>query len=129
MSTGGARAGYARFGHRLEWGEQQVLYLVSGTLRARELLSKPHEEFVQFVQKTIVPSLQLLVQFRSEGTLLAGGVRASTQDVVMVLSLPGAESHLVVRRLLTQLPMFPYYDWQVTPLESFEEWARQFNAG
>src|SRR5262249_2900445 len=110
-------------------GEQQMLYLVSGTLRTRELLSRPHEEFVQFVQKTVVPSLQLLIQFRSEGKLLAGGVRASSQDLVFVLHLPDAESHIVVRHLLLQLPIFHHYDWQVTPLESFEEWARQFNAG
>jgi hypothetical protein len=35
---------------------------------------------------------------------------------------------MVVRHLLTQLPIFPLYDWQVTPLEPFEEWAGQFNA-
>jgi hypothetical protein len=92
------------------------------------LLSRPHEEFVQFMMKTVVPSLQLLTQFQSEGALLAGGVRASSQDLVIVLSLPPAESHMVVRNLLTQLPIFTHYDWQVTPLEPFEEWARQFNA-
>jgi hypothetical protein len=35
---------------------------------------------------------------------------------------------MVVRNLLTQLPIFPLFDWQVTPLETFEEWAGQLNA-
>src|SRR6516225_6727484 len=101
-----------------------MLYLVSGTLNHRELLHLPHEDFVPVVQKVVGPSLQLLGQFQREGKLLAGGVRASSQELVFILSLPPAASHLVVRGLLVQLPIFPHYDWQVTPLESFEEWGR-----
>ncbi len=103
-----------------------MLYLVTGTLNNRELLHRPHEEFVQVVQRVVVPSLQLLIQFDGEGKLLGGGIRASSADPVFILSLPSAESHIVVRRLLAQLPIFAHYDWQVTPLESFEDWARQF---
>jgi hypothetical protein len=105
-----------------------MLYLVSGSLSARELLHRPHEEFVELLKKTVAPSLQLLIQFQCEGTLLAGGFRASSRDLVFILSLPHAESHLMVRNLLVQLPVFGLYEWQVTPLESFKELASEINA-
>jgi hypothetical protein len=79
------------------------------------------------VQKVVSPSLQLLAQFQGEGKLLAGGFRASSQDPVFILSLPANESHMVVRHLLLQLPIFGYYRWEITPLESLEDWNSLFS--
>src|SRR5262245_13787638 len=100
-----------------------MLYLVSGTLDRREFLTLPHEELVDWVRTVIVPSAAILKQLRAEGKLLAGGVRAGTPDLLFVLDL-AADSHLAVRRLLMQLPMFAHWRWEVTALESFEEWSQ-----
>jgi hypothetical protein len=78
---------------------------------------------VELVHEILVPSLQVLVQLQKEGKLLAGGIRAGSQDVVFILRLPAAESHRVVRQLLVQMPMYGHYRWEVTPLESFDEWV------
>ena len=97
-----------------------MLYLVSATLQSRELIAAPHEQFREMIQKVVVPSFDLLLQFQAEGKILAGGMRASSPDLVFILDLP-ADSHLAVRRLLFQLPIFGHYRWEVTPLESFKE--------
>jgi hypothetical protein len=99
-----------------------MLYLVTGKLVNREPMSKPHEEFVEFLRDAIRPSLTLLEQFRSEGLLLAGGVRAGAQSLVFILEMPPAQSHIEVRRLLLQLRVFANFEWDVAPLESFQDW-------
>ena len=100
-----------------------MLYLVSGTMHSRDLLSRPHEEFIEVVKGKVAPSLKLIEQFQKEGMLLAGGIPAGSQDLVFILNLPVGETHFAVRRLLLQLPIFPFYQWQVKPLETFEEWS------
>lgn len=104
-----------------------MLYLVSGSMISRELLSGPHEQFRDLVQKMVVPSIKMLTDLMGEGKLLAGGVRAGSPDVVLILELTG-ESHIMVRRQLHQLPIFPLYRWEVTPLESFEDWTKLFGS-
>lgn len=99
-----------------------MLYLVTGKLATRELLTGPHEETVQVFQNRILPSISLLLELQAAGQVLAGGVPAGTREVVFILRLAAGESHLSIRRLLYRLPVFPHYEWDVTPLESFDEW-------
>src|SRR5437660_3346782 len=98
-----------------------MLYLVSGELLDHGLLNAPHEEFVQLIRKVILPSLELIVRHQEVGTVVAGGVPAGSQRVVLIVDVKG-ESHRAVRQLLVGLPLFGYYRWEVTPLESFQEW-------
>lgn len=98
-----------------------MLYLVSGELHNYGLLNLPHEEFVQLIRKVFAPSLELIVQQQAAGKLVAGGIPAASQRLIFVLDLK-AESQLAVRQFLNGLPIFPYYRWEVTPLESFQEW-------
>ena len=98
-----------------------MLYLVSGELHSPGLLNLPHEEFVQLIRRVIGPSLELIVQHQEAGAIVAGGVPTGTQRVVMVADVKG-DSHMAVRHLLAGLPVFSYYRWDVTPLESFREW-------
>lgn len=98
-----------------------MLYHIVGTLQTREPAG-PQAEFREFVQKIALPSINQLVQFQSEGKLLAGGIRASSQEFIFILDSPGA-SHMAIRRLLFQLPIFGHCQWQVTPLESFKDWT------
>jgi hypothetical protein len=98
-----------------------MLYLVSGELHDYGLLNAPHEEFVQMIRKVVAPSLELIVQHQEAGKIVGGGVPAGSQRVVLIVDLKG-ESHRAVRQLLVGLPIFGYYRWEVTPLESFQEW-------
>lgn len=100
-----------------------MLYLVSATLVNREPLAKAHGEFVEFLRAHVAPSLDALERFRQAGQLLAGGVVAGSPDLVFILKLDNIDSHLAVRQLLFELPIFTFYQWEVRPLESFAEWG------
>ena len=63
------------------------------------------------------------------GLDVAGGYVAGGRDLVMIIDLKPADSHLAVRGFLSSLPILDYYDWQVTPLESFEEALQAFTQG
>lgn len=76
--------------------------------------------FQEHLQKVIVPTFHVLAQWREDGKLLAGGVPAASQQVLLVLEL-AATSHIEVRRTLFHLAIFDQFSWEVTPLESFEE--------
>jgi Muconolactone delta-isomerase len=99
-----------------------MLYLVTAELHNYALLNAPHEEFVQLMRRVIAPSLELIGEHQEAGKIVAGGVLAASQKLVFILDLPKAESHLSVRQFLHGLPIFGYYRWEVTPLESFHEW-------
>jgi hypothetical protein len=100
-------------------------YLITGKLaRADEVLRLPHEEFVQLIKSRIAPTLQMLVGENSHGKVIGGGMPAGGRDFVMIVDLKGHDSHRCVRQFLWALPLFPYYDWDVTPLESFQEMAQ-----
>src|SRR5262245_22146891 len=101
-------------------------YLITGKLfRAAEVLSLPHDQFVEFTRSRLVPALRLLVEGKARGQVVAGGTPAGGRDCVMIVDLPG-DSHAGVRNFLDSLPIFDYYEWQVTPLETFEEWLSGF---
>ena len=60
------------------------------------------------------------------GRVLAGGIPAGQQGVVMIVDLHAHDSHGCVRHFLTSLPIFSYYDWEVTPLETYTELLQSF---
>jgi hypothetical protein len=102
-------------------------YFITGKLsRKHEVLGLPHAEFVQLVQTKVVPSLKILAGENPHGKVLAGGVPAGSRNLVMIVDLRGQDSHRCVRSFLTSLPMFEYYDWEVTPLETLEELVQAF---
>ena len=101
-------------------------YLIVGKLSRKDLLHLPHAEFVQGIQTKVVPSLQALLQETSAGKVLAGGLPAGGRDLVMIVDLKGRDSHGCVRSFLASLPLFEFYDWETTPLETFEEFLRPF---
>jgi hypothetical protein len=98
-------------------------YLITGRLSGNDDHRRlPHEEFVQAVQTKIGPTLTLLADEHAK--VLAGGVPAGSQDLVMIVDLKGNDSHRCVRRFLVTLPVFDAYDWTVVPLETFAELAQ-----
>lgn len=97
-------------------------YLISGKMiRVTESLSLPREQFVDLIRSRFVPAFQMLAEAKGLGKILAGGTPAGSRDCVMIVDLVG-DSHLAVRQFLSALPVFDYYEWNVTPLETFEEW-------
>jgi hypothetical protein len=82
----------------------------------------PHDEFVKLMRNTVFASLEELIQLQKAGEIVGGGIPAGSQDVVFILKLATASSHLAVRQRLFRLPIFNHLHWEVTPLESFDEW-------
>jgi muconolactone delta-isomerase len=99
-----------------------MLYHVRGTLAQAQLRAATHAEFLELVRSLVRPTVALLEGFRRDGRVAAGGVVAGTADVLLILDLPDGSPHAAVRHLLTQLPLFGHYTWDVTPLEGFSDW-------
>jgi hypothetical protein len=96
-------------------------YQITGKFMAPELLHLPHAEWLKMVNTKLVPTLQILTGPNPHGEVLAGGYVAGSRDLVMMVDLKPANTHLAVRGFLSSLPIFDFYDWQVMPLDSFQE--------
>lgn len=98
-------------------------YFIRGKLaRTQEILAMKHEEFLDLLRSKVGPSIKmLLAKDNPHGTVLCGGTPAGGKDVLLMVDLSGRDSHAPVRRFLMSLPIFDYYEWEATPLESLEE--------
>src|SRR5690242_15920536 len=103
-------------------------YLITGKLaRGRDVLGMSHDDFIQFVRSKVAPSLKMVVGQSPHGKILAGGMPAGGRDVVLIADLRAQDSHRIVRQFLVSLPIYDYYEWQVTPLETFEELVKSYD--
>lgn len=102
-----------------------MIYHLNGTLIRQDILRLAHEEYVQLIASKLVPTLRILTADASGVRVLAGGAPAGSRNLMMIVDLQG-DSHRAVRQFLASLPLFEYYEWHTTPLESFEEMARAF---
>ena len=98
-----------------------MYYHIQGKLIATDLVRLTHEEFVHMIQSKVKPTLRALCSDTTHGKVLAGGMPAGGRDIVMIVDLKNAESHAAVRQFLVSLAVFDYYEWETTPLETFEE--------
>jgi hypothetical protein len=96
-------------------------YLITGNLARKEVLGMAHADFVKVVQSAVAPTLSMLAEANPDRKVLAGGLPAGSRDVVMIVDLRSEGSHHCVREFLMSLPIFEYFDWHATPLETFEE--------
>jgi hypothetical protein len=101
-------------------------YQITGRFIAPDLMRLPREEFIKLLHSKLVPSLRVLANPNPHGEVLAGGFIAGSRDLVLTVDLKAHGSHRIVRDFLSSLPIIDYYEWQVTPLESFEEALQQF---
>jgi hypothetical protein len=102
-----------------------MLYHITGKLIRQDILSMPHEAYVELMQSKLVPMLRILTTATPSMKVLAGGAPAGGRDLIIIVDLQ-ADSHRAVRHFLASLPLFEYYEWHTIPLESFEEMARAF---
>jgi len=71
------------------------------------------EQAIELLDKLIVPSLEKLAK---EGRIRAGGLLVGARAGVFVVS---AKSHDEVTEFVRALPAWGFWNWKVTPLESF----------
>jgi hypothetical protein len=102
-----------------------MIYHITGKLVRHDILTLPHEAYVELMQSKLVPMLRILTNPPPTVRVLAGGAPAGGRDFIMIVDLQG-DSHRAVRQFLASLPLFEYYEWQTIPLESIDEMARAF---
>ncbi|MCZ2343201.1 MAG: hypothetical protein LC104_15615 [Bacteroidales bacterium] len=100
-----------------------MLYHISADLIDPGIVARSPDEFHRLVSQSVRPSVELLKRLEQERVVLAGGVQASSPKLFFIIQLAGT-SHLAVRQFLAQLPIYPYYRWEVVPLESVSEWEQ-----
>ena len=95
-------------------------FLIKGELDNTAFCSdQPREENVRTLRSAIIPLVQSLMAHQLDGKILGGGV-IPLRTFVMIAELPDT-SLTAARRFLMSLPGFELFDWEITPLESFEE--------
>lgn len=94
-------------------------YLVTGEFIDPGVLLPP-EQFVQVVERVVVPSLEAIAKLEAEKKVLAAGVFAGARAGALIVE---AESHTALNQLLQGLPFWGLLKWTVTPLQTFGERA------
>lgn len=82
----------------------------------------PPQQFAQFVETVIVPSLEAIAKLEAQKKILAAGVFTAARAGVLILD---AASHEEVNQLLQSLPFWGVHKWDVRPLTSFSYRAEQ----
>ena len=77
----------------------------------------PPQQFAEYLESLVLPSLERLVKLEAEGKVLAGGAPAGTRGTAFIVD---AASNDEVGEILMSLPFWALLKWQVTPLESWQ---------
>jgi muconolactone delta-isomerase len=102
---------------RAGWkGETRMQYLVTEELIDPGPLLPP-DQLVWMMRQAVLPSLDALINLKSEGKLIAGGVRVGERALVLIFE---AESNEELDSILQSLPLWGLAKWKVTPLENLE---------
>ncbi len=75
----------------------------------------PPEQVLTFVERAVIPSLEMLTQWEQEGRIWAGGVFPGERAGAMVMEADSAEE---VGQLLGSLPFWGQMKWDVRALQS-----------
>lgn len=95
-------------------------YLVTGKLyNTVAIRQTPREEYLVQLQQRIIPTLQELLAHKGKGTVLGGGV-IPLDTLIFIVDIPD-QSMVAVRSFLWGLPAFELFDWDIKPMETFEE--------
>ena len=77
----------------------------------------PPEQLLGIMRQWVTPSIDALINLKSEGKIIAGGVRVGERALVLVFE---AESNEELDSILQGLPLWGLGKWKVTPLETLE---------
>lgn len=89
-----------------------MLYLVKGELKGAYPL--PPEQFLELVVK----GLEAEISYREHGKIMVHGTFAGGKGGYNIYDV---ESNEELHALVAQLPLFPYCDWEIVPLVSYEQ--------
>ncbi len=82
----------------------------------------PPEQIVTYVERVIIPSLEMLTQWEQEGRIRAGGVFPGERAFTFVMEADSAEE---VGQLLGSLPFWGQVKWDVRALQSLSSAAER----
>ncbi len=91
-------------------------YLVT-TEASTDLGLLPPQQMAQMLEQVITPSIEAIVKLEKEKKILAGGIPVGSRSGVLIVE---AASNDELDRLLLSLPLWGLYNFNVTPLESFQ---------
>ncbi len=91
-------------------------YLVT-TEASTDLGLLPPQQMAQLLEQVITPSIEAIVKLEKEKKILAGGIPVGSRTGVFIVE---AASHDELDQLLLSLPLWGLYNFNVTPLESFQ---------
>ncbi len=77
----------------------------------------PPEQLLGIMRQWVTPSIDALINLKSEGKIIAGGVRVGERALVLIFE---AESNEELDSILQSLPLWGLAKWKVTPLENLE---------
>ncbi len=92
-----------------------MLYLV--TTDSASIAQIPPQQLSQIIEQQVIPSLEALNKLLAEKKILAGGAVAGQRAHTFIVE---AATNDEVTELVQSLPLWPYHNWNVTPLESWE---------
>ena len=82
-------------------------------------------ETVQLLEGMIIPTFDYLAKLKAENKLLGGGLPVGGRAVVFILE---ASSNAEADQIVRDVPAWPVLQWEVTPLQAFEERAAKERA-
>jgi muconolactone delta-isomerase len=77
----------------------------------------PPDQVVAMMRQAVLPSLDALINLKSEGKIIAGGVPVGERAIVLIFE---ADSNEELDSILQSLPLWGLAKWKVTPLENLE---------
>ena len=80
------------------------------------------EEALEVLSNIVLPNFTQLIELEKKKKILAGGLPVGDRSFVFIAE---AESNDELDKMLRQLPMWGVLDWEVTPLQTFNERAKQ----
>ena len=80
------------------------------------------KEALEILSSIVLPSFTQLIEFERKKKILAGGLPVGDRAFVFIAE---AESNDELDKMLRQLPMWGVLDWEVTPLQTFSDRAKQ----
>jgi muconolactone delta-isomerase len=80
------------------------------------------EEALEILSNIVLPNFIQLIELEKKKKIIAGGLPVGDRSFVFIVE---AESNDELDKMLRQLPMWGTLDWEVTPLQTFNERAKQ----
>ena len=80
------------------------------------------KEALEILSNIVLPCFTQLIEFEKKKKILAGGLPVGDRAFVFIAE---AESNDELDKMLRQLPMWGVLDWEVTPLQTFNDRAKQ----